>query len=122
MGQMRLNAMEFYAYHGCHAEERLRGNNFLVDIVLDVNIDKASQSDSLSDALDYVDVYEIVRQQMAITSFLLENVTTRILSALVQKFPNIERATVYITKLCPPVGGKMHSFSVSETFVLPPNQ
>ena len=85
MGQIRLNGMEFYAYHGCYRDEQLIGNNFLVDITMDTDMEKASKSDDLCDALNYAEVYEIVKQEMSIRSFLLENVSSRILNKLFTK-------------------------------------
>jgi dihydroneopterin aldolase len=59
MGQIKLNEMEFYAFHGCYNEERMVGNNFLVDISMDTDMEKASRSDNLHDALNYAQVYDI---------------------------------------------------------------
>jgi len=106
--------MEFYAYHGCYSEEQLIGNNFLVDISMEVDMYKAAKSDSLCDALNYADVYEIVKQEMSIRSFLLENVCSRILDGLFESFPQLLHATTSVTKLNPPIDGKMHSVTVSQ--------
>jgi len=114
MGQIRLNGMEFYAYHGCNSDEQLIGNNFLVDITLDVDMEKASESDNLCDALDYAEVYNLVKQEMNVRSFLLENVSSRILDRLFEDFHQLNRATVCVTKLNPPIGGQMQSATVSQ--------
>ena len=52
MGQIQLNGMEFYAYHGCYQEEQVIGNHFLVDITMDTDMEKVSNSDDLGDALN----------------------------------------------------------------------
>jgi len=114
MGQIRLNGMEFYAYHGCYRDEQLIGNNFIVDITLDTDMEKASQSDNLCDALDYSEVYDLVKQEMTIRSFLLENVSGRILDRLFERFQQLNSATVCVSKLNPPIGGQMHSVTVSQ--------
>ena len=121
MGQIRLNGMEFYAYHGCHREEQLTGNHFLVDIAMDTNMDVASKSDDLRDALNYAEVYELVKQEMAVRSHLLEHVSARILGRLFERFPLLERAEVCVTKLNPPVGGQMRSVSISQHQISRPN-
>ena len=106
--------MEFYAYHGCYREEQLIGNHFLVDITMDTNMEKASKSDELSDALNYAETYELVKEEMAIRSYLLEHVSKRILDKLFERFPQLERAKVCVTKLNPPVDGQMQSVSVRQ--------
>ena len=114
MGQIRLNGMEFYAYHGCSSEEQNFGNDFLVDIVIDTEMEKASKTDNLLDALNYAEVYETVKQEMLVVSCLLENLTQRILDRLFESFHQINVAEVCVTKMNPPVGGKMQSVSVNQ--------
>ena len=114
MGQIQLNGMMFYAYHGCYHEEQLTGNHFRVDIAMDTDMAKASDSDELSDALNYAEVYESVKQEMAIRSRLLEHVSGRILDRLFERFPQLDEASVCVAKLNPPVDGEMQSVSVSQ--------
>jgi dihydroneopterin aldolase len=112
MGQIRLNGMEFYAYHGCYREEQLTGNRFSVNITMEIDMKEVSYSDDLRDALDYAEVYELVKQEMAIRSHLLEHVSRRILDRLFEHFPQLNHASVCIAKHDPPVGGKMQSVEV----------
>jgi len=114
MGQIRLNGMEFYAYHGCYREEQLIGNNFLVDISMETDMAEASNSDNLCDALDYAEVYEIVKHEMCVRSFLLEHVSNRILNRLFDSFMQLNWAEVCVTKLNPPVDGKIKGVSISQ--------
>ena len=114
MGQIRLNGMEFFAYHGCYSEEQLTGNHFVVDVTMDYNMEKASYSDDLFDALNYAEAYELVKQEMAIRSHLLEHLSSRILDRLFERFPQLNEAEVCVAKLNPPIGGEMKSVSVSQ--------
>ena len=114
MGQIRLNGMEFYAYHGCYSEEQALGNNFIVDITMDNDMEIASNSDNLCDALNYAEAYELVKQEMLIRSCLLENLSERILNKLFESFPQLNHATVNVSKLNPPVDGKMRSVTVCQ--------
>ena len=114
MGQIRLNRMEFYAYHGCYQEEQVIGNHFLVDITMDTNMEKVSASDDLDDALNYAEVYKLVEQEMTVRSCLLEHVSARILDKLFERFPQLNMAEVCVAKLNPPIGGKIKSVSVSQ--------
>ena len=114
MGQIRLNGMEFYAYHGCYREEQLTGNHFLVDITIDTDMGKASESDDLCDALNYAEVYELVKQEMAVRSHLLEHLSARILDSLFERFPQLKQAEVCVTKQNPPIGGQVQSVCVSQ--------
>lgn len=114
MGQIRLNGMEFYAYHGCYHEEQMTGNHFTVDMVMDTGMEKASETDDLNDALNYAEVYELVKQEMSIRSHLLEHVSARILNKIFERFPQTERVEVCVSKLNPPIGGQVRNVSVSQ--------
>ncbi len=112
MGQVHLNGMEFYAYHGCYEQEQLIGNRFLIDLVLEYSMDKASKDDLIADALNYAEVYELVKQEMGIRSHLLEHLSARILDRLFTQFLQLEWAEIRIAKLNPPLNGQLKSVSV----------
>ncbi len=114
MGWIHIEDMEFYAYHGHFKEEQIAGNKFLVNLDIQTDTDKPGMSDDLEDALNYQEAYEIISKQMDINSFLLEHVANRIMDALYDKFKNrIQHAILKVTKLNPPVGGRVKSVSVS---------
>ncbi len=116
MAKILLEEMEFYAYHGCFKEEQVIGNRFLVDLAVDVDTNEAEASDRLQDTLNYQALYEEIKQAMAAKSHLLEHLARRILDALAVKFPQIKRAKLKVSKMNPPMGGKMRCVSVELCF------
>ncbi len=108
-----LQAMEFYAYHGCYPLERTVGNYFSVDLSVRADLSAAALSDSIEDTVSYLTLYELVREQMEIPSHILENVAHRILEAIYAAFPEIAHARVRVAKLAPPLGGKIEEVSVT---------
>jgi dihydroneopterin aldolase len=116
MGKILLEGMEFFAYHGVYQEERETGQNFSVDLEILADYSKACHSDKLEDAIDYVQVYELVKSEMAIPSSLLENVAQRIIDSIQKDFEQIEGIKVKITKLHPPISGKLKGIGIELTF------
>lgn len=112
MGLIQIENMEFYSFHGHFKEERIVGNKFLVNLTIETDMKAPSQSDNLKDAVNYQRAYEIVKHQMEIKSYLLENIAKRILDALYTEMSGIEKATVKVSKMNPPMGGKIGSVSV----------
>jgi dihydroneopterin aldolase len=112
ISQLVLQNMEFYAQHGYYPEEQIIGGRFSVDLVIDADISTAAQSDNLSDAIDYSAVYEAVRKEMNIPSHLLEHLAGRIVQSVYAVSDKIRKVSVTVSKLDPPVGGKMDKFSV----------
>lgn len=115
MGLIRLEGMEFFAYHGCYEAEQIVGNKFLVDLTLETDVTVPAQSDNIKDALNYHHAYNIVKKQMKIRSNLLEHIVKRIIDDLYASFPQLKKATVKVSKLYPPMGGQIRSVSVEET-------
>lgn len=107
--------MEFRAPHGCYELERRVGGNFTVDVAFDADADLAAAADDVSLTVNYVDIYETVRAQMALPSNIIENVALRIVDALRARFPQITRVEVTVSKLAPPIGGKSARVSVTLT-------
>lgn len=115
MSVIALESMEFFSYHGCFKEEQLIGTKFIVDLSLEIDTSRAEITDELSSTVNYVEVYHLVKKQMEINSKLIEQVASRIMNDLKVTFPLIREARVKISKMNPPVGGKMAAVSVELT-------
>ena len=112
MGVIEIEDMQFYAYHGCYKEEKVVGNHFLVSIHLQGDFSRAAETDDLHDALDYQKAYAIAQKEMEVGADLLEHVAGRILKGLHNTFNSLEKATVKVSKLNPPVGGQVGRINV----------
>ena len=112
MGLIQIENMEFYAFHGHFKEEQIVGNKFLVDLTIETDMEVASKSDNLKDAVNYQKAYQIVKAEMEKKSYLLENIAGRILDALYSEMTGIKKATIKVSKMNPPVGGRIGSVSV----------
>ena len=104
-GILELEGMEFRAYHGCLERERVAGNDFVVDFRGEMDMSAAAESDRLEDAVNYALIYDVVEEEMAKPSDLLEHVAGRIVKALKEKFPEFIKFSVRVSKRRPPVNG-----------------
>lgn len=113
MGKIIIEEMEFYAFHGHYQEEQIVGNRFLVDLEMEADLSEPADSDNLNDAVNYQQAYQIIKNEMRRTkSNLLENIGKRILDALFAEMEGIEKATIRIRKLNPPMGGPIKSVGI----------
>lgn len=110
---IELERMEFRAPHGCYDLEKVVGNRYHVDLRMDVEIGDAPQCDDLLKSVNYLAVYEQVAEEIAKPSNILENVAWRILERIHRAFPQIVGSTVKVSKLAPPLGGKVEKVSVT---------
>ncbi len=99
-----LRNVRFHAFHGVLPQERIVGNDYLVNLVLDYDFSSALKTDDLQGTLNYAEVYQKVREEMAVPSKLLEHVAGRIAHRLFSDFPEIQKLQLSITKVNPPMG------------------
>lgn len=99
-----LRNVRFHAFHGVLPQEGIVGNDYLVNLVLDYDFSSAMQTDELQGTLNYAEVYQTVREEMAVPSKLLEHVAGRIAHRLFSDFPEIQKLQLSITKVNPPMG------------------
>lgn len=109
---IHLKGLRFHSYHGVMEQERLTGNDYVVDLAIKYDIEKALSSDELFDTLNYAEVYKIVAQEMDIPSKLIERVAGRIGDRLFRRFPTIENIDMTIIKKNPPMGGDCYGAGV----------
>ena len=110
--KITLSDMHFFAYHGFYPEEQANGNDFKVNITLELPAVQAATNDNLDDTLNYELVYNVVKEEMAQTSKLLEHVAARIKTRLLNDFKLILSAKVIVSKKNPPLGGPVDWVSV----------
>lgn len=99
-----LRNVRFHAFHGVLPQEGIVGNDYLVNLLLDYDFSSAMKTDDLQGTLNYAEVYQKVREEMAVPSKLLEHVAGRIAHRLFSDFPEIQKLQLSITKVNPPMG------------------
>jgi len=107
-----LHDIRVYAYHGCLEQEAQIGSWYRVDLTVWADLGASIKSDRLADTIDYVRLNQIVKDQMAIRSKLLEHVAGRILQAIKADFQKVTSVEVEVAKINPPIGGDVAQVSV----------
>lgn len=113
-----LEDLKIHAFHGVLPQEKILGNDFIINVEIHADLQLAAQSDRLEDTINYALVNDIIHTEMAIPSQLLEHVLSRIILNLKHKFPEITLLKIKLTKTNPPMKGEMKGVSVeiSQTF------
>ena len=107
-----LDRMEFRALHGCYELERKVGNRFTVDVEITAELGDVAAEDNVEKAVNYLSVYEVVRGQMAVTQHTIERVAMNIIEAIYARFGQVRHVKCTVSKLAPPLGGKLDRVSV----------
>lgn len=109
---IELKKIIFHAYHGVIEHERIVGNSYRIDLKLFLDLSKAIESDKLEDTLNYADIYNLVKEEMSISSCLLEHIAGRIVRKIKQNYPDISKIKIRLAKINPPVEGEIQEAAV----------
>ncbi|MFB9106980.1 dihydroneopterin aldolase [Flavobacterium gyeonganense] len=115
MGIIKLKNIRTFSYHGCMIEEGKIGSDYTVDLKIKTNLQQSAETDDLTDTVDYVHLNKIVTEEMAIRSHLLEHVAKRINNRILAEIQSVEKTTVWVSKINPPIGGDVESVTIKMT-------
>ncbi|WP_203256613.1 dihydroneopterin aldolase [Hyunsoonleella ulvae] len=115
MGIIKVENIRVFSYHGCLKEETKIGSDYRVDVKVKADLQKSAKTDNLDDTVDYVFLNKVIKEEMSIPSKLLETVAKRILDKIFKNDALVQKATVCISKLNPPIGGDVESVTIKMT-------
>jgi len=115
MDVIRLQNMSFYGFHGVSSAEKETGRRFEVDCELEVDLATPGNSDSLVDTVDYVAVFNKIKDIVEGRAFsLIEKLATTLADEILKEFP-VFRTTIRVRKIIPPIAGNINSIEIEVT-------
>ena len=114
-GRVFVKNIRLHAFHGVMPQERVTGNDYLVSVSADCPLAAAAESDSVDDTLNYAHIYNIVKEEMALQSNLVEHLAGRIGRRVLAEFPLADNVRVEVVKLNPPMGAACDGAGVELT-------
>jgi dihydroneopterin aldolase len=113
MDKIFVNDMRFYGYHGVLDEEKILGQRFNVNLMVEIDLKKAGKTDDLSYSVSYADLFSECEKIVQGKSFdLVEAVAETIANTILEKYELILSCTVTVVKPDPPIRGHYHSVAV----------
>ena len=110
---IRLDGIYGRAFHGCYDLEQQVGNRFRVDIVIRTPLGDLPATDDVTQAVNYLTVFEIVERTMQRTQRTIEAAASNVIAAIKEAFPQIVEVECTVAKIAPPLGGKIDKVSVT---------
>lgn len=82
--KININDIPCYCSIGIASEEKKMGQQLIVDVAVEIDSEKVSKTDSVSDTVSYVDIYDIVQKvgqskSFSVIEFLAEEIASNIL-------------------------------------------
>ncbi len=109
---IHLHNLHFHAYHGIHEEEKILGNDYKVNADVQFH-EVVEEITSLHESINYVGLYNIIKEEMKIPSLLLESVVMKIGNRIKVQHENIRSINIELKKLHPPISGAQGEVGVS---------
>lgn len=101
--QVSIDDIRIFAFHGLYPEERILGNWYTLDIVVESE-SQPNFSDDIVNTIDYSQIYAICKQVMANPVDLLETVAETIAQKIRTELSQEVAVLVQISKENPPMG------------------
>lgn len=101
MVTIQLHQLQFNAYHGLYEAEKINGNQFELDV--DIELNTTEGITTLGQTLDYVAVYEIINSRMKQATPLLETLAEDLVALIRLQDERIKSISLIIKKLTAPI-------------------
>lgn len=105
--QIILSHMVFFSHVGVLDFEKMNGQSFDVDVTLICQRIRATDTDKLSETIDYGMVYQVVKETTESARFdLIERLAGAVAEAVLEAFPRVDAIEVLVRKPSAPIDGQ----------------
>ncbi len=116
MEKIIVKGLKLFAYHGVNPEEKVDGQNFVLDITVTLNADKAKKSDDVNDTVSYAKIIKTVTAVFCEKSYdLIESAANKVGMAIMETYPVLDSVTVLLMKPEAPIKADFDYVAVEET-------
>ena len=114
MDKIIVKGLNIFAYHGVNSEEKVNGQEFIIDAILYCDLSKPSESDDLNDTINYAKVVKAIRAAMTDETFdLIERAAGEIANRILSQFEKVEKVEITLKKPHAPVSAQFDYMAVN---------
>lgn len=111
--EIRIKGLKIYAYHGCHQEEKEKGQEFTLDITLHINLSRAGLTDDLDNTVNYSSVAKKAYEVFTRYSYnLIEAAAEEVAEEILLEFSKVHEVEVEVYKPHAPIPLDFENVSV----------
>lgn len=104
MDKILIRNLKIFAYHGVNPEEKVQGQNFILDIDAFVDISVPCKTDNVDDTVSYAEIIEeTVRIFTSRKDDLVERAAERVSEGLFERFEKIQALRILLKKPDAPI-------------------
>ena len=99
MDKIIIHDLHLFAYHGVNPEEKADGQNFYLDIICELPLEKPSVTDNLDDTVSYAKIIKLARKVFTENVFdLIEKAAGTVADAVMNEYPTVQKVSVTVRK------------------------
>ena len=111
---IEIKGIKSFGYHGVLESEKVTGQDFYVDVVLEVDLSRASVSDDVADTINYAEVTDlVVREITGAPVSLIEKLAGNIADRIKATYPQATTVSITVHKPKAPVNAQVKDISVT---------
>ena len=115
MDRIYIRGLRVFAFHGVNPEEKEKGQPFVLDVTLGVDLSRPGATDDLADTVNYSKVTKCVLRTMREgKDNLIERAASRVAEAVLAEFP-VQEVTVLLKKPRAPIAADFDDVAVEIT-------
>ena len=94
-----IKDLKLFAYHGVNEEEKINGQNFILDILCETDLSKACATDDLNDTVSYAKIIKTVRACFTAEKYdLIEKAAQVVADCILENYPPVSAVDVTLKK------------------------
>jgi len=111
---IEIKGIKSFGYHGVFESENIAGQDFFVDVSLELDLTRPSVSDDVADTVNYAEITDLVIQEVTGDRVaLIEKLAGRIAERIKNTYPQIVTVSVTVHKPQAPVNAQVADISVT---------
>jgi dihydroneopterin aldolase len=111
---IEIKGIKSFGYHGVFKSENIAGQDFYVDVVLELDLTRPSVSDDVNDTVNYAQITDLVVEEIIGERVaLIEKLASRIIDRIKSSYPQIMAVSVTVHKPQAPVNAQVSDISVT---------
>lgn len=116
MDKIIIRSLRLFAYHGVNEEEKINGQDFVIDLTAYLDLSRACESDDLNDTVSYAKLIKTVRRVFTAEKYdLLEKCAGVIADAVLSEYSEIGEVIVKVMKPDAPISADFGYVAVEIT-------
>ena len=112
--RIEIKGIKSFGYHGVFESENTAGQEFFVDVLLELDLSRACITDDVSDTVNYAEITDLVVEEVTGDRVvLIEKLAARIADRIKKSYSQIATVSVTVHKPQAPVKAQVRDISVT---------